>query len=162
MHFAYIGHPLLGDSLYGFESVDSSDCLCGGFGNNGFGLCDDLGDSDDGITGVESVGFSDLNDVSDLRDGIRGAVSDGFSSSDDISNLRDGIYGAVSDGVDLNGVMPGALSVGVNKCDVENSKSDWINHQALQSNRVCFIHPISKKVIDIGLDIDGIYKELFE
>ena len=162
VHFAYIGHPLLGDSLYGLDCVGSSDCLCGGFGNNGFGLCDDLGDSDDGITGVESVGFSDLNDVSDLRDGIRGAVSDGFSSSDDISNLRDGIYGAVSDGVDLNGVMPGALSVGVNKCDVENSKSDWINHQALQSNRVCFIHPISKKVIDIGLDIDGIYKELFE
>lgn len=162
VHFAYIGHPLLGDSLYGLETVGASDCLCGGFGNNGFGLCDDLGDSDDGITGVESVGFSDLNDVSDLRDGIRGAVSDGFSSSDDISNLRDGIYGAVSDGVDLNGVMPVALTVGVDKCDVENSKSDWINHQALQSNRVCFIHPISKKVIDIGLDIDGIYKELFE
>ena len=160
VHFAYIGHPLLGDSLYGLDCGSSCNALCGGFGDNG--VCGGAGDLDDGITGVESVGFSDLNDVSDLRDGIRGAVSDGFSSSDDISNLRDGIYGAVSDGVDLNGVMPGALTVGVDKCDVENSKSDWINHQALQSNRVCFIHPISKKVIDIGLDIDGIYKELFE
>lgn len=162
VHFAYIGHPLLGDSLYGFECGGYCNALCGGFGNNGFGLCGDLGDSDDGINGVESVDFSDLDDISDVHDGIHGVVSDGFSSSDDISNLRDGIYGAVSDGVDLNGVMPGALTVGVDKCDVENSKSDWINHQALQSNRVCFIHPISKKVIDIGLDIDGIYKELFE
>jgi len=160
VHFAYMGHPLLGDSLYGFESVGASDCLCGGFGNNG--LCSDLGDSDDGITGVESVGFSDSDDVSDVRDGIYGAVSAGFSSSDDISNLHDGIYGAASVGVDWNGVMPGQLSVGVNKCDVEKSKLDLINHQALQSNRVCFIHPISKKVIDIGLNIDGIYKELFE
>lgn len=160
VHFAYIGHPLLGDSLYGFDCVGSSDCLCGGFGDNG--LCGGAGDSDDGINGVESVGFSDLDDVSDVHDGIYGAVSDGFSSSDDISNLHDGIYGAVSDGVDLNGVMPGLLSVGVNKCDVEKSIADLINHQALQSNRVCFIHPISKKVIDIGLDIDGIYKELFE
>ena len=139
VHFAYIGHPLLGDSLYGLECGDSCNALCGGFGDNG--LCGGAGDSDDGITGVESVGFSDLNDVSDLRDGIRGAVSAG---------------------VDLNGVMPGALSVGVNKCDVDKSIADLINHQALQSNRVCFIHPISKKVIDIGLDIDGIYKELFE
>lgn len=145
VHFAYIRHPLLGDSLYGLESVGSSDCLCGGFGDNG--LCGGAGDSDD---------------VSDLHDGIRGAVSAGFSSSDDISNLHDGIYGAVSVGVDLNGVMPGQLSVGVNKCDVEKSRAELINHQALQSNRVCFIHPISKKVIDICLDIDGIYKELFE
>ena len=141
VHFAYIGHPLLGDSLYGFESVDTSDYLCGGFGDNGFGLCGGAGDSDDGITGVESVGFSDSDDVSDLREGIRGEVSVG---------------------VDLNGVMPGSLSVGVNKCDVEKSRADLINHQALQSNRVCFIHPISKKVIDICLKIDGIYKELFE
>lgn len=139
VHFAYMGHPLLGDSLYGFESVGASDCLCGGFGNNG--LCSDLGDSDDGITGVESVGFSD---------------------SDDVSDVRDGIHREVSAGVDLNGVMPGSLSFGVNKCDVEKFREDLINHQALQSNRVCFIHPISKKVIDIGLDIDGIYKELFE
>ena len=146
VHFAYIRHPLLGDSLYGLESVGSSDCLCGGFGDNG--LCGGAGDSDDGITGVESVGFSDLHDVSDVHDVMLGEVSAGFSSSDDISNLHDGIYGAVSDGVD--------------KCDVEKSRTDLINHQALQSNRVCFIHPISKKVIDIGLDIDGIYKELFE
>lgn len=145
VHFAYIGHPLLGDSLYGLESVGSSDCLCGGFGDNG--LCGGAGDSDD---------------VSDLHDGIRGAVSAGFSSSDDISNLHDGIYGAVSVGVDLNGVMPGVLNVGVNKFDVEKSRADLIDHQALQSNRVCFIHPISKKVIDICLKIDGIYKELFE
>ena len=145
VHFAYIRHPLLGDSLYGLESVGSSDCLCGGFGNNG--LCGGAGDSDD---------------VSDLHDGIRGAVSAGFSSSDDISNLHDGIYGAVSVGVDLNGVMPGVLNVGVNKFDVEKSRADLIDHQALQSNRVCFIHPISKKVIDICLKIDGIYKELFE
>ena len=125
VHFAYIGHPLLGDSLYGFESVGASDCLCDGFGNNG--LCGGAGDSDDVITGVESVGFSDSDDVSDVHD-----------------------------------VIYGALSVGVNKCDVEKSKADLINHQALQSNRVCFIHPISKKVIDICLKIDGIYKELFE
>ena len=141
VHFAYIGHPLLGDSLYGLESVGASDCLCGGFGDNGFGLCGGLGDSNDGITGVESLGFSD---------------------SDDISDLRDGTNGLVSAGVDLNGVMPGALSVGVNKCDVEKSRADLINHQALQSNRVCFMHPISKKVIDVCLKIDGIYKELFE
>ena len=139
VHFAYIGHPLLGDSLYGLESVGASDCLCGGFGDNG--LCGGAGDSDDGITGVESVGFSD---------------------SDDVSDVHDGMPGVVSAGVDLNGVMPGALSVGVNKCDVEKSRADLINHQALQSNRLCFIHPISKKVIDICLKIDGIYKELFE
>lgn len=139
VHFAYIGHPLLGDSLYGLECGGSCNALCGGFGDNG--LCGGAGDSDDGITGVESVGFSDSDDVSDLRDGIRGEVSVG---------------------VDLNGVMPGSLSVGVNKCDVEKSRADLINHQALQSNRVCFIHPISKKVIDICLKIDGIYKELFE
>ena len=145
VHFAYIGHPLLGDSLYGLESGSSCNALCGGFGDNGLG--GDLGDADD---------------VSDLHDGIRGAVSAGFSSSDDISNLHDGIYGAVSVGVDLNGVMPGVLNVGVNKFDVEKSRADLIDHQALQSNRVCFIHPISKKVIDICLKIDGIYKELFE
>lgn len=141
VHFAYIGHPLLGDSLYGLESGSSCNALCGGFGDNGLG---------------------DADDVSDLHDGIRGAVSAGFSSSDDISNLHDGIYGAVSVGVDLNGVMPGVLNVGVNKFDVEKSRADLIDHQALQSNRVCFIHPISKKVIDICLKIDGIYKELFE
>lgn len=162
VHFAYMGHPLLGDSLYGLECGDSCNALCGGFGDNGFGLCGDLGDLEDGIIGVESVGVSDLNDVSDLRDGLYGAVSAGVIDSEDVSDVRDVIYGAVSDGVDLNGVMPGALSVGVNKCDVEKSRADLINHQALQSNRVCFIHPISKKVIDIGLDIDGIYKELFE
>lgn len=160
VHFAYIGHPLLGDSLYGLESVDSSDCLCSGFGNNG--LCCGAVDSDDGITGVESVGFSDSDDVSDVYDGILGVVSAGVSSSDDVSDLRDVTNALVSAGVDLNGVMPGLLSFGVNKCDVEKFREDLINHQALQSNRVCFIHPISKKVIDIGLDIDGIYKELFE
>lgn len=110
VHFAYIGHPLFGDSLYGFDCGSSCNALCGGFGDNG--LCGGAGDSDDG---------------SDVRDVIRGAVSDG-----------------------------------VDKCDVENYKSNLINHQALQSNRVCFIHPISKKVIDIRLKIDGIYKELFE
>lgn len=141
VHFAYIGHPLLGDSLYGLECSGSCNGLCGGFGDNGFGLCGDLGDLEDGITGVESVGFGD---------------------SDDVSNLHDGIRGVVSAGVDLSSMMPGALSVGVNKCDVEKSRADLINHQALQSNRVCFIHPISKKVIDIRLKIDGIYKELFE
>ena len=145
VHFAYIGHPLLGDSLYGLESGSSCNALCGGFGDNR--LCGGAGDSDD---------------VSDLHDGIRGAVSAGFSSSDDISNLHDGIYGAVSVGVDLNGVMPGVLNVCVNKFDVEKSRADLIDHQALQSNRVCFMHPISKEIIDIGLDIDGIYKELFE
>lgn len=139
VHFAYIGHPLLGDSLYGLECGSSCNVLCGGFGDNG--LFDDVGDSDDCITGVESVDFSDLDDVSDLRD---------------VTN------GLVSAGVDLKGVMPGQLSVGVNKCDVEKSRADLINHQALQSNRVFFIHPISKKVIDICLKIDGIYKELFE
>ena len=141
VHFAYIGHPLLGDSLYGLECGSPCNALCGGFGDNGFGLCGDLGDLEDGITGVESVGFGD---------------------SDDVSNLHDGIRGVVSAGVDLSSMMPGALSVGVNKCDVEKSRADLINHQALQSNRVCFIHPISKKVIDIRLKIDGIYKELFE
>lgn len=131
VHFAYIGHPLLGDSLYGLDCGGSCNALCGGFGDNG--LFDDAGDSDDvsdlrdGIIGVKSVGFSDLNDVSDLRDGIRGEVS-----------------------------------VGVDKSDFEKSRANLINHQALQSNRVCFIHPISKKVIDIGLNIDGIYKEFFE
>ena len=137
VHFAYIGHPLLGDSLYGLECGSSCNALCGG-----------AGDSDDDITGVESVGFSDL------REGLSGEVSIGVIDSEDVSDLCDGI--------DWNGVMPGALSVGVNKCDVEKSRADLINHQALQSNRVCFIHPISKKVIDIGLDIDGIYKELFD
>ena len=160
VHFAYIGHPLLGDSLYGLDCGGSCNALCGGFGDNG--LFGDAGDSDDGITGVESVGFSDSDDVSDLRDGIIGVKSVGFSDLNDVSDLRDGIRGEVSVGVDLNGVMPGALSVGVNKCDVEKSKSELINHQTLQSNRVCFIHPISKKVIDIGLNIDGIYKEFFE
>ena len=145
VHFAYIGHPLLGDSLYGFESVGASDCLCGGFGDNG--LCGGAGDSDD---------------VSDMREGLSGAVSIGVIDSEDVSDVHDVIYGEVSVGVDLNGVMPGALSVGVNKCDVEKSRADLINHQALQSNRVCFIHPISKNVIDICLKIDGIYKELFE
>jgi pseudouridine synthase, rluA family len=124
VHFAYIGHPLLGDSLYGLDCGGSCNALCGGFGDNG--LFGDAGDSDNG------------------------------------SDLRDGIYGTVSTGVDLNGAAFGALSVGVNKCDVEKSRADLIDHQALQSNRVCFIHPISKKVVDIGLDIDGIYKELFE
>ena len=160
VHFAYIGHPLFGDSLYGLDCGSSCNALCDGFGNNG--LCGDLGDSDDGITGVESVGFSSSDDISDLRDGLSGEVSAGFIDSDDISNLHDGIHREVSVGIDLNGVIPGELSIGVNKCDVEKSRADLINHQALQSNRVCFIHPISKKVIDIGLNIDGIYKELFE
>lgn len=160
VHFAYIGHPLLGDSLYGFECSGSCNALCGGFGDNG--LCGDLGDLDDSITGVESLGFGDSDNISDVRDGLSGEVSAGFIDSDDVSDLCDGINGEVSAGVDLNGMMPGALTVGVDKCDVENSRADLINHQALQSNRVCFIHPISKKVIDIGLKIDGIYKELFE
>ena len=125
VHFAYIGHPLLGDSLYGLDRVGASDCLCGGFGNNG--LCGVAGDSDDVITGVESVGFGDSNDVSDVLDEIHGAVS-----------------------------------ADVDKINFKKAKADLINHQALQSNRVCFIHPISKKVIDICLKIDGIYKELFE
>ena len=160
VHFAYIGHPLLGDSLYSFECGGSCNALCGGFGNNG--LCGGAGDLDDGITGVESVGFSDSDDVSDLREGLSGAVSVGVIDSEDVSDVHDVTNGLVSVGVNLNGVMPGALSVGVNKCDVEKPKADLINHQALQSNRVCFIHPISKKVIDICLKIDGIYKELFE
>ena len=166
VHFAYIGHPLLGDSLYGLESVGASDCLCGGFGDNG--LCSGVGDSDDGsdvhegLSGAVSVGFSSSDDVSDVHDGIPGVVSAVVIDSEDVSDVHDVIYGAVSVGVNLSGVMPEALSVGVNKCDVEKSKSDLINHQALQSNRVCFIHPISKKVIDICLKIDGIYKELFE
>jgi pseudouridine synthase, rluA family len=157
VHFAYIGHPLLGDSLYGLESGSSCNALCGGFGDNG--LCDGFDDSDnvsDVKSGALSVGFSDSDDVTN------GLVSVDFSDSDDISNLHDVIHGEVSTGVDLNGVMPGALSVGVNKCDVEKSRADLINHQALQSNCVYFIHPISKKVIDICLKIDGIYKELFE
>lgn len=145
VHFAYIGHPLLGDSLYGLESVDSSDCLCSGFGNNG--LCCGAGDS---------------YGVRDLREGLFGAVSVGVIDSEDVSDVHDVTNGLVSVGVNLNGVMPGALSVGVNKCDVEKSRAYLINHQALQSNRVFFIHPISKKVIDICLKIDGIYKELFE
>lgn len=162
VHFAYIGHPLLGDSLYGVDCGSSCNALCGGVGNNVFGLCGGLGDLEDVITGVESVGFSDSDDVSDLRDGIYGEVSAGFIDSDDVIDVHDGIPKEVSTGVDLNGVMPGALSVGVNKCDVEKSRAELINHQALQSNRVCFIHPISKNVIDICLKIDGIYKELFE
>ena len=101
VHFAYIGHPLLGDSLYGFESGSSCNALCGGAG--------------------------DLYGVSDLREGLSGAVS-----------------------------------ADVDKINFKKAKADLINHQALQSNRVCFIHPISKKVIDICLKIDGIYKELFE
>ena len=124
VHFSYIGHPLLGDSLYGLDCVASSDNLRKVSSNNGLG-----------------GGASDLHEVRDLYDGVSGAVSVG---------------------VDLNGVTPRALSVGLDKFDFEKSKSDLINHQALQSNRVCFIHPISKKVTDIGLDIDGIYKELFE
>lgn len=160
VHFAYIWHPLLGDSLYGFECGRSCNALCGGFGDNG--LCGGAGDLDDGITGVESVGFSDSDDVSDLREGLSGAVSVGVIDSEDVSDVHDVTNGLVSVGVNLNGVMPGALSVGVNKCDVEKSRADLINHQALQSNRVFFIHPISKKVIDICLKIDGIYKELFE
>lgn len=162
VHFAYIGHPLLGDSLYGLECGSSCNALCGGFGDKGFGLCGGAGDSNDGIFVVESIGFSDSDDISDVHDVTNGLVSAGFIDSDDVSDVRDVIRGAVSDGGDLNGVMPGQLSVGVNKCDVEKSRAELINHQALQSNRVCFIHPISKKVIDICLDIDGIYKELFE
>ena len=145
VHFAYIGHPLLGDSLYGLECGSSCNALCGGFGDNR--LCGGAGDSDDG---------------SDLREELSGAVSIGVIDSENVSDVHDVIYGEVSVGVDLNGVMPGALSVGVNKYDVEKSRADLINHQALQSDRVCFIHPISKKVIDICLKIDGIYKELFE
>lgn len=145
VHFAYIGHPLLGDSLYGLECGGSCNALCGGFGDNG--LCGGAGDSDNG---------------SDLREELSGAVSIGVIDSENVSDVHDVIYGEVSVGVDLNGVMPGALSVGVNKYDVEKSRADLINHQALQSDRVCFIHPISKKVIDICLKIDGIYKELFE
>ena len=162
VHFAYIGHPLLGDSLYGLECGSSCNALCGGFGDKGFGLCGGADDSNDGIFVVESIGFSDSDDISDVHDVTNGLVSAGFIDSDDVSDVRDVIRGAVSDGGDLNGVMPGQLSVGVNKCDVEKSRAELINHQALQSNRVCFIHPISKKVIDICLDIDGIYKELFE
>ena len=146
VHFAYIGHPLLGDSLYDLESVSASDYLCGGFDDNG--LCDGFDDSDDGITGVKNVGFSDSEYVSDMRDGIYGVVNASFIDLDDISNLRD--------------VICGVVSVGVDKSDFEKSRADLINHQALQSNRVRFIHPISKKVIDIRLKIDGIYKELFE
>ena len=145
VHFAYIGHPLLGDSLYGLDCGSSCNVLCGGFGDNG--VCG---------------GAGDLEDVRDLHEGLFGEVSAGVIDSENVSDVHDVTNGLVSAGVDLNGVMSGALSVGVNKCDVEKSKSDLINHQALQSNRVCFIHPISKKVIDIGLDIDGIYKELFE
>lgn len=160
VHFAYMGHPLLGDSLYGLDCGSSCNALCGGFGDNG--LCGGAGDSDDDITGVESVGFSDSDDVSDLRDGLSGEVSLGVIDSEDVSDVHDGIHGEVSAGVDLNGAAFGALGTGVDKCDVEKSRADLINHQALQSNRVCFIHPISKNVIDIGLNIDGIYKELFE
>ena len=145
VHFAYIGHPLLGDSLYSFECGGSCNALCGRFGDNG--LFDDVGDS---------------YGVSDLREGLSGAVSVGVIDSEDVSDVHDVTNGLVSVGVNLNGVMPGALSVGVNKCDVEKSRAYLINHQALQSNRVFFIHPISKKVIDICLKIDGIYKELFE
>lgn len=145
VHFAYIGHPLLGDSLYGLECGSSCNALCGGFGDNG--LCGGAGDS---------------YGVRDLREGLSGAVSVGVIDSEDVSDVHDVTNGLVSVGVNLNGVMPGALSVGVNKCDVEKSRAYLINHQALQSNCVFFIHPISKKVIDICLKIDGIYKELFE
>ena len=145
VHFAYIGHPLLGDSLYGLGCGSSCNVLCGGFGDNG--SCGGAGDS---------------YGVSDLREGLSGAVSVGVIDSEDVSDVHDVTNGLVSVGVNLNGVMPGALSVGVNKCDVEKSRAYLINHQALQSNRVFFIHPISKKVIDICLKIDGIYKELFE
>ena len=138
VHFAYIGHPLLGDSLYGLDCVGPSDVSLSVSENNG--LCG---------------GFGDSYGVSDLHDRLSGAVGMGV-------NLNGVTPGALSVGVDLNGMTPGALSDGVNKCDFEKSKADLINHQALQSNRVCFIHPISKKIIDIGLDIDGIYKELFE
>lgn len=159
VHFAYLGHPLLGDSLYGLDSVGASDCLCGGFGDNG--SCGGAGDSygvrdlREGLSGAVSVGVIDSEDVSDVHDVTNGLVSVGV-------NLNGVMPGALSAGVYLNGVIPGELSVGVNKCDVEKSKSELINHQALQSNRICFIHPISKKVIDICLKIDGIYKELFE
>lgn len=145
VHFAYIGHPLLGDSLYGFESGSSCNTLCCGFGNNG--LCSGAGDSDY---------------VSDLREGLFDTVSIGFIDLEDVSDVHDVTNGVVNADADLNGVMPGALSVGVNKLNCKKYKLDLINHQALQSNRVCFIHPISKKVIDIGLKIDGIYKELFD
>ena len=124
VHFAYIGHPLLGDSLYGLDCVGPSNVLLSVSQNNG--LCGGFGNS---------YGVSDLYDVKS---------------------------GVLNGGVNLNGVTPGALNVGVDKCDFEKSKADLINHQALQSNRVCFIHPISKEIIDIGLDINGIYKELFE
>ena len=148
VHFAYIGHPLLGDSLYGLESVGASDCLCGGFGNNGLcggagaGESDDCGNLRDSITGVKSIGFGDLNEW------LSGEVSAGVIGSEDVSNVHDVIYGAVSAGVD--------------NLNCKKYKLDLINHQALQSNRVCFIHPISKNVIDICLKIDGIYKEFFE
>lgn len=131
VHFAYIGHPLLGDSLYGFEYGSSCNALCGDLGDNG--LFGDAGDSDDG---------------SDVCDGLFGAVSVGVIDSENVSDVHDGIHGEVS--------------VGVDKSDFEKSRADLINHQALQSNRVRFMHPISKEIIDIGLDIDGIYKELFE
>ena len=62
----------------------------------------------------------------------------------------------------LGDSLYGCDCVDVDNCDFEKFKPDLMNHQALQSNRVCFIHPISKKIIDIGLDIDEIYKELFE
>ena len=145
VHFAYIGHPLLGDSLYGLECGSSCNALCGGFGDNG--LCGGAGDSDY---------------VSDLREGLFDTVSIGFIDLEDVSDVHDVTNGVVNADADLNGVMPGALSVGVNKLNCKKYKLDLINHQALQSNRVCFIHPISKKVIDIGLKIDGIYKELFD
>lgn len=160
VHFAYIGHPLLGDSLYGLDCGSSCNALCGGFGDNG--LCGGAGDSDDG-SDVRDVTCGEVSaGVSDLREGLSGEVSVGVIDSEDVSDVHDVTNGLVSVGVNLNGVMPGALSVGVNKCDVEKSRADLINHQALQSNRVFFIHPISKKVIDICLKIDGIYKELFE
>lgn len=148
VHFAYIGHPLLGDSLYGLECGSSCNALCGGFGDKGFGLCGGAGDSNDGIFVVESIGFSDSDDISDVHDVTNGLVSAGFIDSDDVSDVRD--------------VIRGAVSVGVDKINFKKAKADLINHQALQSNRVCFIHPISKKVINICLKIDGIYKELFE
>lgn len=62
----------------------------------------------------------------------------------------------------LGDSLYGVDCVDVDKCNFEKSKAYLMNHQALQSNRVCFIHPISKKIIDIGLNINGIYKELFE
>lgn len=62
----------------------------------------------------------------------------------------------------LGDSLYGLDCVDVDKCNFEKSKAYLMNHQALQSNRVCFIHPISKKIIDIGLNINGIYKELFE